>query len=94
MRAVRCSRDEARASIAHRTLSAGHEVFRAHLVPLQPRPAAAHAGVRDAAALPPRSVSRGRFSGSGQPKQRLAHPDDGAFAHAVAQPQRRRARTR
>ena len=36
-RAVRCSRIDARASIANRTLNAGHEVFRAHLVPVQPQ---------------------------------------------------------
>ena len=36
-RAVRCSRTDARASIANRTLNAGHEVFRAHLVPVQPQ---------------------------------------------------------
>ena len=34
LRALRCSRDEARASIAGRTLRAGHDVFRAHLVPV------------------------------------------------------------
>jgi glycosyltransferase involved in cell wall biosynthesis len=37
MRAVRCSRTDARASIANRTLNAGHEVFRAHLVPVEPQ---------------------------------------------------------
>jgi glycosyltransferase involved in cell wall biosynthesis len=36
MRAVHCSRERARASIETRTLQAGHEVFRAHLVPVQP----------------------------------------------------------
>jgi hypothetical protein len=36
-RAVRCGRDKARASIAGRTLAAGHEVFRNHLVPVQPQ---------------------------------------------------------
>jgi hypothetical protein len=35
MRAVHCSRERARASIENRTLQAGHEVFRAHLVPVQ-----------------------------------------------------------
>ncbi|MBC8134124.1 MAG: glycosyltransferase family 1 protein [Deltaproteobacteria bacterium] len=35
LRAVRCPRDRARASILRRTLRAGHEVFRDHLVPLQ-----------------------------------------------------------
>ncbi len=35
LRALRCSRDRARASILHRTLRAGHEVFRAHLVPVE-----------------------------------------------------------
>jgi glycosyltransferase involved in cell wall biosynthesis len=34
-RALRCSRERARASILHRTLHAGHEVFRAHLVPVE-----------------------------------------------------------
>jgi glycosyltransferase involved in cell wall biosynthesis len=36
LRALRCSRDKARASILGRTLRAGHEVFRAHLVPARP----------------------------------------------------------
>jgi glycosyltransferase involved in cell wall biosynthesis len=34
-RAIHCSHDRARASIVHRTLQAGHDVFRAHLVPLR-----------------------------------------------------------
>src|SRR5450432_3124440 len=34
LRALRCSRDRARASIVSRTLRAGHQVFRAHLVPV------------------------------------------------------------
>jgi glycosyltransferase involved in cell wall biosynthesis len=34
LRALRCSRDRARASIVSRTLRAGHEVFRSHLVPV------------------------------------------------------------
>jgi len=34
-RALPCSRERARASIVHRTLQAGHDVFRAHLVPLR-----------------------------------------------------------
>jgi glycosyltransferase involved in cell wall biosynthesis len=43
LRALRCSRERARASILHRTLEAGHEVFRAHLVPLrQDQPRASH----------------------------------------------------
>jgi glycosyltransferase involved in cell wall biosynthesis len=37
-RALPCARDRARASIVHRTLQAGHDVFRAHLVPLHPSP--------------------------------------------------------
>jgi glycosyltransferase involved in cell wall biosynthesis len=37
MRALRCSRDKARASIARRTLRHGHEVFAAHLVPMSPQ---------------------------------------------------------
>jgi glycosyltransferase involved in cell wall biosynthesis len=36
-RALRCSRELARASILHRTLQAGHEVFRANLVPIEVR---------------------------------------------------------
>jgi glycosyltransferase involved in cell wall biosynthesis len=36
LRALHCSRDRARASVVRRTLRAGHELFRAHLVPLQP----------------------------------------------------------
>ncbi|HVU52081.1 MAG TPA: glycosyltransferase family 1 protein [Polyangia bacterium] len=38
-RALQCSRERARASIVHRTLEAGHDVFRAHLVPLGERAA-------------------------------------------------------
>ncbi|HEY2730086.1 MAG TPA: glycosyltransferase family 1 protein [Polyangia bacterium] len=34
-RAVLCSRERARATIVHRTLEAGHDVFRAHLVPVE-----------------------------------------------------------
>jgi glycosyltransferase involved in cell wall biosynthesis len=34
LRALRCSPERARASIVGRTLQAGHEVFRAHLVPV------------------------------------------------------------
>ena len=37
LRALRCSREKTRASIERRTLEAGHEVFRQHLVPLQPQ---------------------------------------------------------
>ena len=33
-RAILCSGERARASIVHRTLEAGHDVFRAHLVPV------------------------------------------------------------
>jgi glycosyltransferase involved in cell wall biosynthesis len=36
-RAVHGSRDKARASIVRRTLRAGHDVFREHLVPLRPQ---------------------------------------------------------
>jgi glycosyltransferase involved in cell wall biosynthesis len=36
LRALRCSRERARSSIVDRTLRAGHDLFRAHLVPLQP----------------------------------------------------------
>jgi hypothetical protein len=35
-RALRCSRTEARASILGRTLRAGHDLFRDHLMPLDP----------------------------------------------------------
>jgi glycosyltransferase involved in cell wall biosynthesis len=35
LRAVRCSRARARASVVGRTLQAGHEAFRAHLVPVR-----------------------------------------------------------
>jgi glycosyltransferase involved in cell wall biosynthesis len=34
LRAVQCSREKTRASIVHRTLEAGHDVFRDHLVPV------------------------------------------------------------
>jgi glycosyltransferase involved in cell wall biosynthesis len=55
-RAVLCSRERARASIVHRTLQAGHDVFRAHLVPLRPEtssslPEQDAAGLRLAAAF-------------------------------------------
>jgi glycosyltransferase involved in cell wall biosynthesis len=36
-KALACSREHARASVVRRTLQAGHDAFRAHLVPLQPR---------------------------------------------------------
>lgn len=36
LRAVHCSRERSRASIVRRTLRAGHDVFRAHLVPWRP----------------------------------------------------------
>jgi len=36
LRAVRCSRERTRASILGRTLRGGHDVFRAHLVPVNP----------------------------------------------------------
>jgi glycosyltransferase involved in cell wall biosynthesis len=43
-RALLCSRERARASILHRTLQAGHEVFRAHLVAVgSPEPLTARA---------------------------------------------------
>ena len=35
LRALRCSREKTRASIVGRTLAAGHDVFRAHLVPVR-----------------------------------------------------------
>jgi hypothetical protein len=35
-RAITCSPDLARSSIIRRTLRAGHELFRAHLVPMRP----------------------------------------------------------
>jgi len=40
LRGLRCSREKARASILGRTLRAGREVFRAHLVPMAPDGAA------------------------------------------------------
>jgi glycosyltransferase involved in cell wall biosynthesis len=36
LRALRCSRERARASVVGRTLLAGHELFRDHLLPLDP----------------------------------------------------------
>jgi len=36
LRALPCSRERARASVVRRTLRAGHDLFRAHLVPLRP----------------------------------------------------------
>ena len=36
LRALSCSRDRARASVVRRTLRAGHDLFRAHLVPMRP----------------------------------------------------------
>ena len=36
LRALSCSPERARASVVRRTLRAGHELFRAHLVPLRP----------------------------------------------------------
>ena len=36
LRALTCSRERARASVVQRTLRAGHDLFRAHLVPLRP----------------------------------------------------------
>ena len=36
LRAISCSRESARASVVRRTLRAGHDLFRAHLVPLRP----------------------------------------------------------
>ena len=36
LRALTCSRERARASVVRRTLRAGHDLFRAHLVPLRP----------------------------------------------------------
>jgi glycosyltransferase involved in cell wall biosynthesis len=48
-RALGCSREAARSSIVHRTLEAGHDVFRAHLVPVD------GLGVGVAAALAPKA---------------------------------------
>ena len=39
LRALPCSRERARASVVRRTLRAGHDLFRAHLVPLRPESA-------------------------------------------------------
>jgi glycosyltransferase involved in cell wall biosynthesis len=36
LRALHCSRERARASVVRRTLRAGHDLFRAHLVPMRP----------------------------------------------------------
>jgi glycosyltransferase involved in cell wall biosynthesis len=36
LRAIGCPRERARASIVRRTLRAGHDIFRAHLVPVEP----------------------------------------------------------
>jgi glycosyltransferase involved in cell wall biosynthesis len=36
LRALPCSRERARASVVRRTLRAGHDLFRAHLVPMRP----------------------------------------------------------
>jgi glycosyltransferase involved in cell wall biosynthesis len=36
LRALRCSRERTRATVLGRTLEAGHDAFRAHLVPLMP----------------------------------------------------------
>jgi glycosyltransferase involved in cell wall biosynthesis len=43
LRALRCSRERARASVVGRTLRAGHELFRAHLTPMDPTALAAPA---------------------------------------------------
>jgi glycosyltransferase involved in cell wall biosynthesis len=60
MRAMPCSREKTRASIEGRTLQAGHEVFRAHLVPVQPQtpyliPPRTGVLTRRPSALPPRA---------------------------------------
>ena len=49
-RAILCSRERARASIVHRTLEAGHDVFRAHLVPAVDPTSSAPSVLRHAAA--------------------------------------------
>jgi glycosyltransferase involved in cell wall biosynthesis len=49
-RAILCSGERARASIVHRTLEAGHEVFRSHLVHAETRPVGAPSVLRRAAA--------------------------------------------
>jgi glycosyltransferase involved in cell wall biosynthesis len=36
LRGLHCSRERARASVVRRTLRAGHDLFRAHLVPMRP----------------------------------------------------------
>jgi glycosyltransferase involved in cell wall biosynthesis len=51
LRALRCSRDKARASILGRTLVAGHEVFRAHLVPVRAQDGARFAPARASATV-------------------------------------------
>jgi glycosyltransferase involved in cell wall biosynthesis len=50
-RALRCSRERARASVVGRTLEAGHDLFRAHLVPL--------ASAGSFASVPPRTPLSG-----------------------------------
>jgi 1,2-diacylglycerol 3-alpha-glucosyltransferase/glucuronosyltransferase len=51
-RAIGCSREAARASIVHRTLEAGHDVFRAHLVPVDGAMTAFAPRARAAAVVP------------------------------------------
>ena len=50
-RALRCGREAARASVVHRTLEAGNEVFRAHLVPVADGAASAAAAARRSPSL-------------------------------------------
>ncbi|HET6147515.1 MAG TPA: glycosyltransferase family 1 protein [Polyangia bacterium] len=57
LRGLRCSREKARASVLGRTLRAGHEVFRAHLVPMAPDGAAARFSPAQPPAVPAASAA-------------------------------------
>ena len=70
LRALPCSRSAARASVLGRTLQAGHELFREHLVPMRP----------DVPFLSP--LLGGERSGQAQ--QGLPHADDVARPDVVA----------
>jgi glycosyltransferase involved in cell wall biosynthesis len=64
LRALRCSRERARASIVDRTLRAGHDLFRAHLVPLQPSAIDAGPSRGPRRLLPPRVSLRPSAAGA------------------------------
>src|SRR5262245_21413791 len=61
LRAIRCSRERARDSIVGRTLQAGHDLFRAHLVPLTPPGGPSLAPPRPRAALRPSAAAAAPF---------------------------------